>query len=175
MNGGCIMIINGKVWILGENVDTDMIIPGKYLSSTDPEVLGAHCLEGLEKDWSKKISDGDIVIAGGNFGCGSSREHAPMALKAAGVAAILAESIGAIFYRNAVNVGLPVIEAPGVCAIFEEGHLAEVDPEKGMITNVTTGRTLAIDPFPEIIQKILGFGGLLGYIAHTIADPAGKT
>ncbi len=162
------MILKGKAWILDDNVDTDMILPGKYLSSTDPGMLGAHCFEGIEQGWAQKVSAGDIVIAGDNFGCGSSREHAPLAIKAAGIAAILAESIGPIFYRNAINVGLPVIEATGVRSMFKEKHLVEIDYEKGMITNATIGKTIKIDPFPEIISEILKFGGLLSYISHTI-------
>ncbi|MBW1994369.1 MAG: 3-isopropylmalate dehydratase small subunit, partial [Deltaproteobacteria bacterium] len=126
------MEIKGKVWELGNNIDTDMILPGKYLSLSNPSLLGEHCLEGVAKGWAEKISPGDILIAGKNFGCGSSREHAPIALRAAGLSCVVAESFGAIFYRNAINVGFPVVELEGVRNKFDEGDIVQADIKRGI-------------------------------------------
>lgn len=159
------MIIEGKVWKLGNNIDTDTILPGKYLSLSDPSLLGEHCLEGLEKGWAKKISPGDILVAGKNFGCGSSREHAPIALKAAGIPCVVAESFGAIFYRNAINVGVPVIELESVSNKFEERDILEADIKTSKVKNVTAGKTYDFSPMASMIIDILESGGLLNYIA----------
>jgi len=162
------MIFRGKIWCLGDNIDTDTIISGKYLSSTDPSLLAEHCLEAIEKGWANKISQGDILVAGKNFGCGSSREHAPVALKAAGISCIIAESFGAIFFRNAINLGLPVIEFEATADRFEEGHVAEVDIKSRKIRNSTTGQAYDLPPIAPIVLDILEFGGLLSYIRKKI-------
>jgi len=161
---GVVMIIEGKVWKLGNNIDTDTILPGKYLSVSDPSSLGEHCLEGLEKGWAKRISPGDILVAGKNFGCGSSREHAPVALKAVGISCIIAESVGAIFYRNSINIGLPVIEFEDARARFEEGNIISVEIDSGRIENISTKSTYNFSPIAPIVLEILGSGGLLKYI-----------
>ena len=153
-----------KVWCLGDNIDTDMIIAGKYLNSTDPSVLAEHCLEAVEKGWAAKISKGDMLAAGKNFGCGSSREHAPVALKSAGISCVVAESFGAIFFRNAINLGLPAIELEGVRDRLKEGDFAEVDIGSGKLRNITTGKAYDLPPTATIVIDILESGGLLPYI-----------
>lgn len=167
------MIIKGKAWKLGDNIDTDMILPGKYLSLSNPSLLGEHCLEGIAEGWADKISPGDILVAGKNFGCGSSREHAPIALKAAGISCVVAESFGAIFYRNAINVGVPVIELESVSNKFEEGDILETDIKTGKVKNVTAGKTYDLSPMASIIIDILESGGLLNYIAKRSREFSG--
>jgi 3-isopropylmalate/(R)-2-methylmalate dehydratase small subunit len=159
------MIFRGKVWRLGDNIDTDLIISGKYLSSTDSHFLAEHCFEALEKEWCKKISEGDILVAGKNFGCGSSREHAPLAIKAAGISCIIAESFGAIFFRNAINLGLPVIELAATLTRFKEGDIAEVNLVDGKIKNITQDKMYDFTPMPSIVVEILKAGGLLQFIS----------
>lgn len=159
------MTFRGKVWCLGDNIDTDLIISGKYLSFTDPRFLAEHCFESIEKGWSKKILAGDILVAGKNFGCGSSREHAPLAIKAAGIACIIAESFAGIFFRNAINLGLPVIEFPAATSRFKEGHVAEVNLDDGKIRNITSGNEYNLSPIPSIVLEILKTGGLLPFIS----------
>ncbi len=159
------MIFRGKVWRLGDNIDTDLIISGKYLSSTDPHFLAEHCFEALEKEWCKKISAGDILVAGKNFGCGSSREHAPLAIKGAGISCIIAESFGAIFFRNAINLGLPVIELAAATTRFKEGDIAEVSLVDGKIKNITQDKIYDFIPMPSIVLEILKAGGLLQFIS----------
>lgn len=159
------MILRGKVWRLGDNIDTDLIISGKHLSSIDPHFLAEHCFESLEKGWSKKISAGDIIVAGKNFGCGSSREHAPLAIKAAGISCIIAESFAGIFFRNAINLGLPVIELPSTANRFKEGDTAELNLEAGKIKNITSSKEYDFNPIPSIVLEILKAGGLLPYIS----------
>lgn len=158
------MLFKGKVWRFGDNVDTDLIISGKYLNSIDPQFLADHCFEAIEKGWRKKISLGDIIVAGKNFGCGSSREHAPLAIKSAGISCIIAESFAAIFFRNAINLGLPVIELPEA-NLFKEGHLAEVNLETGKVKNITINSEYEFKPMPSIILEILKAGGLLPLIS----------
>ncbi|MBM4330801.1 MAG: 3-isopropylmalate dehydratase small subunit [Deltaproteobacteria bacterium] len=160
-------MFRGKVWILGNNIDTDMIISGKYLSFTDPSFLAEHCLEGIEKGWSNKIAKGDILIAGKNFGCGSSREHAVVALKAAGISCIIAESFGAIFFRNFINLGLAAIELRDASKRFNEGDMVEVDLEAGKARNMATQKTYPFPPMPSIVLDILKAGGLLHFIGKT--------
>jgi 3-isopropylmalate/(R)-2-methylmalate dehydratase small subunit len=165
------MIFRGKIWTLGDNIDTDTIISGKYLGSTDPSFLAEHCLEAIEQGWTRKISGGDILVAGKNFGCGSSREHAPVALKAAGISCIVAESFGAIFFRNAVNLGLPVIELEGAGDRFKEGEVAEVDMKSGEIRNTNSGKTYNFPSIAPIVLDILESGGLLSYIKKKMERP----
>lgn len=162
------MILRGKAWTLGENIDTDMIIGGQYLSIADPIDLARHCFESLEPNWIEKISNGDILVAGSNFGCGSSREHAPMALKAAGISCIIAESYGAIFFRNAINLGLPAIEFTKARQRFSGGDILAVNICSNEVENVTTGKTYSFAvPFVPLVIEILQAGGLLAYITES--------
>ncbi len=156
MNGKNIDKISGRVWKFGDNIDTDVIIPGKYLRTTDIGVFASHVMEGLDPDFSKKVKKGDIIVAGRNFGCGSSREQAPLALKHAGIACIVAESFARIFFRNAINVGLPIIEAKIKC---EDGDIIEVDLEKGQVKN--KDHAYAGTRLPEFLREILADGGLV--------------
>jgi 3-isopropylmalate/(R)-2-methylmalate dehydratase small subunit len=157
-------VLRGRVWVFGDNVDTDQIIPGRYLTTQDPEKLARHVMEGADPEFPEKVREGDILVAGRNFGCGSSREHAPIALKAAGIACVVAESFARIFYRNAVNVGLPVIVCPGATDAFETGHEAEVRLTEGVIRNLTTGEELEAKPLPRFMMRILEAGGLVELI-----------
>ena len=156
--------IFGRVWVFGDNINTDIIIPGKYLMINDPAELSKHAMEGIDEQFSRKVKKGDIVIGGRNFGCGSSREHAPIALKAAGIGAVVAESLARIFYRNAINLGLPVLECRGVSEFIKEGDLMVVDLLKGEIKNVSRGDSLRVTPIPEFIASILMSGGLVPYL-----------
>ena len=154
----------GIVFKYGDNVDTDVIIPARYLNSSDPEELAAHCLEDIDKDFVKKVQKGDIIVANKNFGCGSSREHAPIAIKAAGVSCVIAETFARIFYRNAINIGLPIIECPEAAQVIEAGDLVEIDFDSGLITDVTKGVSWQGQAFPEFMQKIIRAEGLINYI-----------
>lgn len=158
------MKANGVVFKYGDNVDTDVIIPARYLNSSDPAELAAHCMEDIDKDFVKKVSKGDIIVAKKNFGCGSSREHAPIAIKAAGVSCVIAETFARIFYRNAINIGLPIIECPEASRGIEAGDEVEVDFDSGIITNKTKGTTFKGQAFPEFMQKIIKAEGLVNYI-----------
>lgn len=157
-------LINGKIWCLGDDIDTDTIIASKHLSSNDPSFLAEKCLEGIEPGWSSKISAGDVLVAGKNFGCGSSREHAALALKAAGLACVIAESFGNIFFRNAVNLGLPVLELTEACRKLPEGHTAVIDIKNALISNKTTEQSYKLRPMPQVVLDILASGGLLEFI-----------
>jgi len=156
MNQKNINILSGKAWKFGDNIDTDVIIPGKYLRTTDMSVFASHVMEGIDPEFSKKVGKGDIIVAGKNFGCGSSREQAPLALKYAGVACIVAESFARIFFRNAINVGLPIIEARIDC---KEGDNIEIDLEKGIVKN--NNKTYSATKLPDFLCKILADGGLV--------------
>ncbi len=158
------MKAKGNVLKYGDNVDTDVIIPARYLNSSDPEELAAHCLEDIDKDFVKKVQKGDIIVANKNFGCGSSREHAPIAIKAAGVSCVIAETFARIFYRNAINIGLPIIECPEAAQVIEAGDLVEIDFDSGLITDVTKGVSWQGQAFPEFMQKIIRAEGLINYI-----------
>lgn len=158
------MNAKGRVFKFGDNVDTDVIIPARYLNTSDPEELAAHCMEDIDADFVKKIQRGDIIVAEKNFGCGSSREHAPIAIKAAGVSCVIAETFARIFYRNAINIGLPIIECPQAAAGIREGDEVEVDFDTGIITDVTTGTAFKGQAFPEFMQKIIASEGLINYI-----------
>jgi 3-isopropylmalate/(R)-2-methylmalate dehydratase small subunit len=157
-------VISGRVWKFGDNVNTDVILPGKYLMINDPMELGKHAMEGIDEGFSEKVQKGDVIVGGRNFGCGSSREHAPLSLKASGVGAIVAESLARIFYRNAINLGLPVLECRGVSGLVQEGDLIVVDILVGQVTNRSTGRSLKTTPIPEFIVSILKSGGLVPYL-----------
>ena len=158
------MEIRGRVWKFGDGVNTDLILPGRYLDLTDPEEMARHVMEGLDQDFPTKVRRGDIIVAGRGFGSGSSREHAALALKHAGVSAVIAESIARIFYRNAINVGLPAIECPGITEIVEEGETLEIDLERGVVINPGRGLKLDFRPLPEFLRNILKAGGLAPYI-----------
>ena len=158
------MKANGTVFKYGDNVDTDVIIPARYLNSSDPAELALHCMEDIDKDFVKKVEKGDIIVADKNFGCGSSREHAPLAIKAAGVSCVIAETFARIFYRNAINIGLPIIECPEASRGIEDGDEVEVDFDTGVITNKTKGTSFQGQAFPEFMQKIIKAEGLVNYI-----------
>ena len=157
-------IIKGKTWTFGENIDTDVIIPGRYLRTFNPQDLADHVLEGERPDFTKNVKKGDIIVADENFGCGSSREQAPVAIKTAGVDAIVAKSFARIFYRNAINIGLPIIECPEASKGIDEGDEVEVDFDSGMIYNRTKGTEFKGQAFPEFMQKIIKAEGLVNYI-----------
>ena len=154
----------GTVFKYGDNVDTDVIIPARYLNSSDLAELAAHCMEDIDKEFIHKVNKGDIIVATKNFGCGSSREHAPIAIKAAGVSCVIAETFARIFYRNAINIGLPIIECPEAAQAIEAGDTVEVDFDTGVITDVTKGTEYKGQAFPEFMQKIIDAEGLVNYI-----------
>ena len=158
------MKAHGSVFKYGDNVDTDVIIPARYLNSSDPKELAAHCMEDIDKEFVNQVKSGDLLVADKNFGCGSSREHAPIAIKAAGVSCVIAETFARIFYRNAINIGLPIIECPAAAKGIEAGDEVEVDFDTGVITNVTKGTTFQGQAFPEFMQKIIKAEGLVNYI-----------
>ncbi len=158
------MRATGKVFKYGDNVDTDVIIPARYLNSSDPAELATHCMEDIDKDFVKNVKTGDIIVADKNFGCGSSREHAPIAIKASGVSCVIAETFARIFYRNAINIGLPIIECPEAARGIENGDEVEVDFDSGVITNKTKGTSFQGQAFPEFMQKIIRAEGLVNYI-----------
>lgn len=154
----------GTVFKFGDNVDTDVIIPARYLNSSDPKELATHCMEDIDKDFVNKVQTGDIIVAEKNFGCGSSREHAPIAIKAAGVSCVIAETFARIFYRNAINIGLPIIECPEASRGIEAGDEVEVDFDTGVITDKTKGISFQGQAFPPFMQKIIDCEGLVNYI-----------
>ena len=158
------MKAHGSVFKYGDNVDTDVIIPARYLNSSDPKELAAHCMEDIDKEFVNQVKSGDLIVADKNFGCGSSREHAPIAIKAAGVSCVIAETFARIFYRNAINIGLPIIECPAAAKGIEAGDEVEVDFDTGIITDVTTGKKFQGQAFPEFMQKIIKAEGLVNYI-----------
>lgn len=158
------MKAEGKVFKFGDNVDTDVIIPARYLNSSDPKELATHCMEDIDKDFVHKVKKGDLIVANKNFGCGSSREHAPIAIKAAGVSCVIAETFARIFYRNAINIGLPIIECKEAAEAIEAGDEVEVDFDSGMIYDKTKGTSYQGQAFPEFMQKIIKAEGLVNYI-----------
>ncbi len=163
------MKFNGKAIKYGDNVDTDVIIPARYLNTIDKKELASHCMEDIDKNFVNKVQAGDIMVAGSNFGCGSSREHAPIAIKESGISLVIAKSFARIFYRNSINIGLAILECPEAVDNISEGDIVEADLDKGIIYNKTTGNSFETKPFPEFIQKIISAGGLIesikqGYI-----------
>lgn len=158
------MKVTGKVWKFGNDINTDEIIPARYLNVSDPIELAKHCMEDADRDFMKKKSDGDIIVAGNNFGCGSSREHAPIAIKAAKISCVLAESYARIFYRNSLNMGLPILEAPEAAKEIKEGDVIEIDFDNGEIINKTSGKTYTAKPFPPFMQDLIKKGGLMNKI-----------
>lgn len=157
--------MKGKVWKFGNDIDTDIILPGRYLIYTDEERLSKHCMEGLVSDFKSKANAGDFILGGTNFGCGSSREHAPIAIKGCGISAVIAESFARIFYRNATNVGVPLLEAPGVSELIEDGEEIEVDMEKGLIIS-ESGKEIEFKKLPPFMLEILESGGLINYLRN---------
>jgi len=162
------MIIKGKAWKFKDNIDTDVIIPARYLNTSDPKELALHCMEDYDSEFVKKMDKGDIIVAGKNFGCGSSREHAPIALKAAGVSCIIAQSFARIFFRNAINIGLPIFESEEVGEECSPGDLLEVDTVEGIIKNLTKDRVYKTNPLPPFIQQIISLGGLKTYVQKEV-------
>jgi len=161
-------MIEGKAIKYGDNVDTDVIIPARHLSTIDPAELASHCMEDLDADFNDKLSWGSIIAAGKNFGCGSSREHAPIAIKASGIKCVIAESFARIFFRNSINIGLPIIECPEAAKDIEDGDEISIDVKKGTIINKTKGKTYKAPAFPEFMEKIMESDGLIKYIQKTI-------
>lgn len=162
------MKYEGKVIKYGDNVDTDVIIPARYLNTSDHAELASHCMEDLDKTFVTRVQQGDIITAGFNFGCGSSREHAPIAIKASGVSLVIAKSFARIFYRNSINIGLAIVECPEAVDGISEGDKVEADMDNGIIRNLTTGKEYKTAPFPEFVQKIIENGGLINSIAEGI-------
>ena len=156
----------GKVFKFGDNVDTDVIIPARYLNAPDPSELAKHCMEDIDTEFVNKVKDGDIMVGGANFGCGSSREHAPIAIKASGISCVIAESFARIFFRNSLNIGLPILECPEAAKAIADGDTVSVNFDTGVITNETTGKTYQAEPFPEFIQNIIKKGGLIQSITE---------
>jgi len=157
-------MIKGTVHKYGDNVDTDVIIPARYLNTPDAKELAAHCMEDIDAEFAGRVRQGDIVVAGRNFGCGSSREHAPIAIKASGVACVVAESFARIFYRNALNIALPILECPDAARAIASGDEVSVDIESGEIADLTTGERFAAEPFPPFMQELIKAGGLVAYL-----------
>ena len=156
--------MKGRVWKFGDNIDTDLIIPARYLNTSDPKELAEHCMEDTDPKWVNKKQHGDFIVAGENFGCGSSREHAPIAIKTAGVQAVIAKSFARIFYRNAINIGLPILESKEAADEIREGDKIEVNLAKGEIKNLSSKMVYLAQPFPAFMQKLIKAGGLINYI-----------
>ena len=161
------MKVTGKVFKYGDNVDTDVIIPARYLNTSVHKELAAHCMEDIDKDFVNKVEEGDFIVANKNFGCGSSREHAPIAIKAAGVSCVIASTFARIFYRNAINIGLPILECDEAVMAIDNGDKLEVDFSTGIIKNLTKNEEYKGEPFPEFMQKIINSNGLIGYIKNS--------
>jgi 3-isopropylmalate/(R)-2-methylmalate dehydratase small subunit len=157
------MILKGKVYKYGADVNTDVIIPARYLNVSEPAKLAAHCMEDIDKDFIKTVKPGDIIMATANFGCGSSREHAPIAIKASGVSCVIADSFARIFFRNAINIGLPLLESSEAVKNTQNGDVLEIDLDKGKIKNVTNGKTFTAAPYPPFMSEIIASGGLVEY------------
>ena len=155
------MKAHGIVHKYGDNVDTDVIIPARYLNTSDHKELASHCMEDIDKDFVKKVKEGDIIVANMNFGCGSSREHAPIAIKASGIGCVIASTFARIFYRNSINIGLPILECDEAAKNIDDGNEVEIDFDSGIITNITKNKTYKAQPFPEFIKDIINKGGLL--------------
>ena len=159
------MKYTGNVIKYGDNIDTDVIIPARYLNTSDHKELASHCMEDIDKTFVSRVNEGDIIVAGQNFGCGSSREHAPIAIKASGISVVIAKSFARIFYRNAINIGLAIVECPEAAENISEGDIVEADLDNGIIRDITTGREFRTEPFPEFIQNIIENGGLVQSVA----------
>lgn len=163
------MSLKGKVFKYGSNVDTDAIIPARYLNVHEPQELAQHCMEDIDTDFVKNVRKGDIIVADANFGCGSSREHAPLAIKASGISCVIAASFARIFFRNAINIGLPLLECAEAASDIKPGDAVEVDLASGKITNVSSGKTFTAKPYPEFMMQIVNAGGLVEYTRKKLA------
>ena len=164
------MILKGQVHKYGANVDTDVIIPARYLNVSDPLELAKHCMEDIDAQFLKKMKPGDIIVADTNFGCGSSREHAPLAIKTAGISCVIAKSFARIFFRNAINIGLPLLESAEAVDNTRNGDTLEVDLSTGKITNITNGKTFSAKPYPEFMSELINAGGLVDYTKKRLAQ-----
>ena len=164
------MNVQGTVHKYGDHVDTDVIIPARYLNTQDPRELAAHCMEDIDKEFTGRVQEGDIMVAGANFGCGSSREHAPVAIKASGVSCVIAATFARIFYRNAINIGLAILECPAASAGISAGDEVSVDFDTGVITNITRGETYQAEPFPPFIKDMIAKGGLMASLKAKKAE-----
>lgn len=169
MNVKISSMLKGKAWKFKDNIDTDLIIPARYLNTSDPAELAKHCMEDADPNWIKKIKKGDFIVAGENFGCGSSREHAPVSIKAAGISAVIAKTFARIFYRNAINIGLPILESPEAVDAISEGDEIEVELTTGTINNISKGKSFKAQPFPEFMQRIIDKGGLINYLKSKVS------
>ena len=168
------MKLMGIVWKYGDDVDTDGIIPARYLNVSEAEDLARHCMEDVDPGFVRAVRTGDVIVAGENFGCGSSREHAPLAIKGSGVACVVAKSFARIFYRNAINIGLPILECPQAVEETQKGDLLAADLGAGMVTNLRTGRTYQVSPFPPFIMGIIQAGGLVPYTRERLRAQGGN-
>lgn len=166
--------VQGKVFRYGDNIDTDVIIPARHLTTSDPVELARHCMEDIDKSFVTTVKVGDIMVADKNFGCGSSREHAPIAIKASGISCVIAGTFARIFYRNALNIGLPILECPEASAGIKAGDEVEVDFDKGVITNLSTGISWNAEPFPPFMQSLIAAGGLAAYMKEMKKDQEAK-
>ena len=164
------MQTRGQVFKYGDNVDTDLIIPARYLSTSDPDELKKYCMEPIDKDFAKQVKEGDVIVGGKNFGCGSSREHAPIAIKGSGISCVIAENFARIFYRNSFNIGLPIIESKEASEKIQTGDEVEIDFSEGKIKNITKNEKYKIEPYPEFIQGIIKNNGLINYVKERIRD-----
>ncbi len=160
------MNLHGNAWKYGDNIDTDQIIPARYLVTSDPKELGQHCMEDADPEFAKKVQSGDVIVGLKNFGCGSSREHAPIALKGVGVSAVIAKSFARIFYRNSINLGLPLFECPEAAERIESGDSLELNPATGEIKNLTRSETYQAQPLPPFAREIMAAGGLMNHVAR---------
>jgi 3-isopropylmalate/(R)-2-methylmalate dehydratase small subunit len=168
------MMFEGTAHVFGRDVDTDVIIPARYLNTSDPAELGAHCMEDIDAEFVRRVQAGDIIVAGENFGCGSSREHAPVAIKAAGISCVVAASFARIFYRNAINTGLPIVVSKEAAAGVRAGDRLRVDPAAGVVQNLTLGVSYAADAFPPFMQELIASGGLLPYVKRRLVDDVSR-
>jgi len=169
------MVLRGNAWKFGDNVDTDQVIPAKYaIYSLDEKVLGEHAMEGVpdNEGWAKKVSAGDVLVAGSNFGCGSSREIAPVAIRAAGISAVVADSFARIFFRNSINIGFPILQSPQAAEAVEAGDQLEIDLEEGVIRNLTRGDEYHAEPFPQFMAELIKMGGLAPWVRKRLAEKA---
>lgn len=164
----------GKAFVYGDHIDTDVIIPARHLLTSDPDQLAQHCMEDLDKDFVDQVEAGDVIVAGRNFGCGSSREHAPIAIKASGIRCVIAKNFARIFYRNSFNIGLPILECPEAVSGISPGDQVDVDFDTGVISNLTTGKTFQAQPFPPFLIQMVEAGGLTSYVKNLLAEEGGS-
>jgi len=169
------MVIKGRVWRFGDNIDTDAIIPARYLNTSDPGELARHVMEDADRDFPNKVREGDIIVAGKNFGCGSSREHAPIAIKAAGIKAVVAKSFARIFYRNSFNIGLPIFESEEAPKNIQEGDIVEIDADRGIIRDLTNGHQYNVKPIPPFMQELIRAGGLIEWTKKRLKTQTQRT